>query len=108
MDTRHLVLSEGEDLQKSLHNYLKEENISKAVIVSCIGVLRSLYLSFDGESPEPYEEYYGIAQMSGIVENGEDHLHLTLFAEKGEYLIGHLHKEAIIEDQTDIIIGILN
>lgn len=107
MRTNHIILYKGQDIQQEIRNHLLQEECQKGTIVSCIGLLSSVYLSLDGETGRQINGLLGIAQLSGMIWQEEDHLHISLFDEEGRPLIGHLLKEAIVEEETHIVLGII-
>jgi predicted DNA-binding protein with PD1-like motif len=107
MESYHLVLAKWQDLGDEIQKFFLENNYKKWVIVSCIWVLSSLYLSFDWETGKKYQDGYSIAQVSGFVENNNIHLHISLFDRQWKVLAWHLLKNAIIDDETHVVIGML-
>lgn len=106
MKTYHLELSKWENLGNKIQKFFSENNHQKWVIISCIWVLKSLYLSFDWEKGKKYSDWYSIAQVSGVVQNNDVHIHISLFDRQWNVLAWHLLKDAIVDDETHIVIGV--
>jgi predicted DNA-binding protein with PD1-like motif len=93
-------LSDGDDLEDSLRNALKEENVTSGVVIGGVGMVRNAALSFyvgKGEyETVPVEGAAELCALSGNVStlDGEVviHLHAVVGRPGGGALAGHLSK----------------
>jgi predicted DNA-binding protein with PD1-like motif len=93
-------LSDGDDLEDSLRNALKEENVTSGIVIGGVGMVRNAALSFyvgKGEyKTVPVEGAAELCALSGNVSalDGEVviHLHAVVGRPGGGALAGHLSK----------------
>jgi len=112
----HLHLGPGEDLFESLRRFLREQELTRAYVLSTIGSLRRVVVNFPRsvvDSPEVghvvLEGPYEINGISGEVwrEGAEVrvHLHGSVTREAGHVFGGGLGEGAVVLKLADMIIA---
>lgn len=101
-----LRLHPGDDLKKSLANFVAAQNIKAGYIITAVGSLSISNLRYAGQS-EGFitESKFEILTLSGTVSVQGLHLHITLADETGKTTGGHLLDGNIIYTTAEIVIG---
>jgi predicted DNA-binding protein with PD1-like motif len=91
-----LRVDPGEDVLESIQRFLKEVGIQQAVVLGGYGTLAAYHLHWVTHNRIPTDNAFGrgeggieILAMSGLVVNGEPHVHITLSTQEGAFG-GHL------------------
>ena len=108
-----LRLCPGDDLIKSLLEYIQSKSISAAFILTCVGSLRQAKVRLAGASASAEEEFIVINEPVEIVSLvgtlsslGGMHIHVSLADSKGKVVGGHLTSEsAIVHTTVELVIG---
>lgn len=95
----HIVrIDPGEDVLCSLRKFLKETDIRQGIVVGGYGTLTAHHLHWVTHNRIPTNNVFGHAEagiemlgMSGLVVDGEPHIHVTLATVNGAYG-GHMEE----------------
>lgn len=95
----HIVrIDPGEDVLCSLRKFLKETDILQGIVVGGYGTLTAHHLHWVTHNRIPTNNVFGHAEagiemlgMSGLVVDGEPHIHVTLATVNGAYG-GHMEE----------------
>lgn len=96
----HLIgLQPGEMLLESIRTAIGRKGIKNGVVISGIGTLKRCHLHYVADTAfPPTNEFYTIEaplelnSLSGIIANGEPHLHLTVSQGDEKVYGGHLEE----------------
>lgn len=102
-------LKPGDDLKKSLDDYIRANQIKAACILSCAGSLQVAVIRFaDKKDAASWKEKLEIISLSGTLssESGS-HLHISVSDGNGKTTGGHLKEGCIIYTTAEIVIGVL-
>lgn len=95
--TLFLSLHHGDDVLRSIHSLVAEADLPNAVVMTGLGSLRRGHFHVVASNNYPpgdtYHELAGpleIAQIAGIIADGQPHLHLTLLDRDHRTWAGHL------------------
>ena len=96
-----LRVDPGEDVLESTQRFLKEANVRQAVVLGGYGTLAAYHLHWVTHNRIPTDNAFGrgeggieILGMSGLVVEGEPHIHVTLSTPDGAFG-GHLEPGCI-------------
>jgi len=101
-------LKEGDELRSSLMNFAKENNLTAASILTCVGAVTKARLRMAGAQPDKqdirdYEDSFEIISLTGTFGLDDGHFHIALSDKDGKMIGGHL-KSAVIDITADIVI----
>jgi predicted DNA-binding protein with PD1-like motif len=95
---RILRIDPGEDVLGSVEDFLGKTGIQQAIVIGGYGTLAAHYLHWVTHNHIPAENVIGnseggieILGMSGLVVDGEPHIHVTLATQAGAYG-GHMEE----------------
>jgi predicted DNA-binding protein with PD1-like motif len=104
-------LQPGELLLESIETALKEKEIRDGVVISGIGTLKNLRMHYiTGIDPPPKDEIVNIERplellsVSGIIADGEAHLHVVVSCKQEEMFGGHLEHGSKVAYLAEIAI----
>jgi len=96
-----LRVDPGEDVLEAIESFLKEANIQQAVVLGGYGTLAAYHLHWVTHNRIPPQSCFGrgeggieLLSMSGLVVDGEPHIHVTLSTPDGAFG-GHLEPGSI-------------
>lgn len=96
-----LRVDPGEDVIRSIKQFLEEANVRQAVVLGGYGTLAAHHVHWVAHNRLPPDNVYGrgesgveILSMNGLVVNGAPHIHVTLATPEGAYG-GHLEEGCI-------------
>jgi uncharacterized protein len=98
-------LKPGQDLRKSIEDYVKENNIAAGWIVTCVGSLTNYNIRFanqkDGTTGSGHFE---IVSLTGTVSNNGSHIHISISDSTGKTIGGHLLQGCTIYTTAEMVI----
>lgn len=101
-------LKPGEDLKMKLDEFVKENNIKAACILSCAGSLAQSSIRYANQpNAEISKGKFEIVSLSGTIAVTGSHLHISISDSTGKTVGGHLKEGSIIYTTAEIVIGIL-
>jgi uncharacterized protein len=99
-------LKPGQDLKKTLTDFVRERKITACWIVAGIGSLTHTNIRYANQSAASMQKgYFEILSLSGTMSVHGSHLHVCIADEKGICSGGHLLDGNIIYTTAEIIIG---
>lgn len=107
-----VALDSGDDLLLSIKEVIKEAEIKNGIIVSGIGSLKKAryHIVEEGDNGKSFsdkfikkEGWIEIVSMSGIIANGEPHIHISL-SQDDKGFGDHLEEGCIILTLAEIVI----
>jgi uncharacterized protein len=86
-----LRLRPGDDLLGSIRAYVKQNHIQAAVLLSSVGSLTQASIRYANQ-PEAHIHtgHFEIVSITGTVEEGGEHIHLSIATGQGNMIGGHL------------------
>ncbi len=107
--THILRLWPGQDLLKSLEEYISVNKLRAGWIVTCVGSLTHLSLRMAGQ-PKPTKIHsksttYEILSLVGtLTKNKDSHLHLCVSDKTGKTIGGHVMHGNIVHTTAEIVL----
>jgi predicted DNA-binding protein with PD1-like motif len=103
-------LKGGVELRAAIEQYVQENSIKAATVISGIGALDYARLRMAGAQPgkEDIREYkgkYEIISLSGNLGEGRTHLHIALSDSEGNMHGGHL-KNAVTDICVELVLAV--
>lgn len=106
MKTHAFRLVPRDDLRAGIDSFVIANNIQAGVILTCIGNLQKAVLRMaDEHIIKTYEGSHEILSLSGTVEAGNSHLHISISDAEGTVFGGHLKMGSIVGITAEIVIG---
>lgn len=106
MKTHIFRLTPGKDLYKELQNYIQKNNISAAIVLTCVGSLKAATLRMAGASkPTSRKGAFEIVSLSGTLCPDGVHLHASLSDSEGKVWGGHLVPGSSVFTTAEIALG---
>jgi uncharacterized protein len=110
-DTEHMHihifrLRPGDDLLESIHSYASAHHLHAAVVLTAVGSLTHASIRYANQPDAAQSSgHFEIVSLVGTVEEGGEHLHLSLAAENGMMIGGHLMPGCKIYTTGEIALG---
>jgi predicted DNA-binding protein with PD1-like motif len=99
-------LKPGEDLKRSIQEFVIENNIQAGWVASCAGSLTAYSIRFaNQEKGSTGSGHFEVTGLSGTLSVNGSHLHLSIGDSTGSTIGGHLLEGCIIYTTAEIIIG---
>jgi predicted DNA-binding protein with PD1-like motif len=99
-------LHPGNDLLGSLRTYVKQHHIHAAVLLSAVGSLTQVSLRYANQSKAcVYTGHFEIVSVTGTIEEGSEHIHLSIATSRGNVIGGHLLTGCTIYTTIEIVLG---
>jgi len=96
-------LKNGQDLRKSIEEYVISHNIVNCVIVCGVGSLIYANLRLaDGKTIKNFNNHYEIVSLMGTIAKGKSHIHISLADKDGLCIGGHLAYNNIINTTCEV------
>lgn len=101
-------LKEGEDLKKSICDFVAKKNLKSACIVSAVGSLshaniRMAGASHDSQDMRSYSGSFEIVSLIGTISSdGKAHLHISISDSDGNVIGGHLKDGCIVHTTVEL------
>jgi hypothetical protein len=104
--THAIRLKPGEDLKKSLQQFIAEKNIKAGWVITAAGSLTQYSLRFANQpAAASAKGHFEILSLTGTLSTNGLHLHLTVAVSTGKTIGGHLLDGCIIYTTAEIVIG---
>lgn len=96
----------GDKLKESIQQYCIDNQISSAVILTCVGSLKYVHIRLaNAKNFLDKEEYFEIVSLVGTISQGEAHIHISISDANGHVLGGHLSDRCIVYTTAEIVLG---
>jgi uncharacterized protein len=106
MDVHAVRLMPGEDLKKSIQQFVTANNIQAGWITSSVGSLTVACIRFaNATEGKVLRGPFEIISLNGTVSANGSHLHIAISDAEGRMLGGHLLDGCIIYTTAEIVIG---
>jgi uncharacterized protein len=106
-----VALQPGEMLLESIREAIRKLDIRNGAVVSGIGTLKNLSLHYIKHTDFPptegrvnIERHLELLSVSGIIADGEPHLHVVVSCERDEMYGGHLEEKSEVAYLAEIAI----
>jgi len=101
-----LRLSPGQDLKRSLQQYLVNHDMEAAWLITCVGSLTRgrLRMANQAEATE-FDGHYEIVSLVGTLSKWGSHLHMSVSDEQGRLSGGHLLEGSIVYTTAEVVLG---
>ena len=101
-------LKEGDELRSSLMNFAKENNLTAASILTCVGSINQANIRMADAAParqdiREYSDPYEIVSLVGTFDGENCHIHIALSDTDGQVVGGHL-KSVIVHTTAEIVV----
>ncbi len=105
-NTTHAIrLKPGDDLRKSIEDYVKENNIAAGWIATCAGSLTKYNIRFANQKEgNRGEGHFEIVGLSGTLSTNGCHIHISISDSTGRTIGGHLLQGNIVYTTAEIVI----
>lgn len=99
-------LRPGDDLLGSIRAYVNANHIEAAVILSAVGSLTQASIRYANQ-PESHIHtgHFEIVSITGTVEEGGEHIHISIATGQGGLIGGHLMTGCIIYTTSEVSLG---
>lgn len=99
-------LRPGDDLLGSIRAYVNANHIQAAVMLSAVGSLTQASIRY-ANLPESHIHtgHFEIVSITGTVEEGGEHIHLSVASGQGAVIGGHLMTGCIIYTTSEVALG---
>lgn len=106
MNTHTFRLLPGQDLKKSIDDFVNSQRIAAGSILTCVGSLTRAVIRF-ANRPEGtlVEGYFEIVSLAGTVGMTGSHLHLSISDGHGKMLGGHLLDGCLVYTTAEIVLA---
>jgi predicted DNA-binding protein with PD1-like motif len=96
----------GNDLRRSIEDFVREKGIVAGWVISCVGSLSDYHLRFANQNAAAKASgSFEILSLVGTISTNGCHLHICLANDAGSTIGGHLLAGCIIYTTAEIIIG---
>lgn len=101
-----LRLSPGQELLSALHAFIDHHQLQAAWIAGCTGSLTDVALRFAArEETTRLSGTFEVISLSGTLERGGEHLHLSVADENGAMTGGHVMPGNTVRTTLELVIG---
>ena len=105
IDVYTIRLKPGNDLKKSIQEFIDSARLSAAWIVTCAGSLTKYNIRFANEAHSVEGEgHFEIVGLGGTLSVNGSHLHISISDSTGKTIGGHLVEGCIIYTTAEIVI----
>lgn len=105
MKVHPLRLKPGDDLRKSIAQYVTNNNITAGWIVTCVGSLTQYNIRFanqpDGAKASGHFE---IVSLTGTLSANGSHIHISLSDSTGKTIGGHLLDSCLVYTTAELVL----
>jgi len=106
MKTYAFKLKTNQDLRGEIDEFVKRNNVKAGVILTCVGNLKKAIIRIaESDNINTFKGSFTIVSLTGILEYGDSHLHISFADNKGKVFGGHLKKGSIVGKTAEIVIG---
>jgi uncharacterized protein len=110
MDIKNTVahpfrLKPGQDLKKSIEDYVKENDIKAGWIATCVGSLTNYNIRFANKKEgNTGTGHFEIVSLAGTVSTNGSHIHINISDSTGNSIGGHLLQGCIVYTTAEIVL----
>ena len=98
-------LKPGDDLKKSITQYVTINNIKAGWIATCVGSLTTYAIRFANQPAATTSKgYFEIISLTGTLSSSGSHIHISIADTSGKTIGGHLADGCIIYTTAEIVI----
>jgi len=109
MKTYAFRLKPGQDLRKEIDSFVKEYKIQAGCVLCCVGNLKKAVIRMaDKNIVKDYDGTFEIVSLTGTVESGNSHLHISISDAEGNVFGGHLKMGSIVGITAEVVVGELD
>lgn len=102
-------LKPGEDLKKSIDNFVREHQIKAGWVSTCAGSLTNYNIRFANQpNSSGGTGHFEILSLSGTVSTNGSHLHISISDSTGKTIGGHLSEGCTVYTTAEIVICTAN
>ena len=99
-------LRPGDDLLESIRTFAHARHLQAAVILSAVGSLTDTSIRYANQPGAAQQSgHFEIVSITGTIEDGGEHLHLSVADEKGVTTGGHLLRGCKIYTTAEMVLG---
>lgn len=106
-----LGIQPGEMLLESIQQACRDRDIRNGVVISGIGTLKTCHMHYIEHTDfPPADRFYRLAKplellsVSGLIADGQPHLHIVVSCGQGEVYAGHLEPQSEVAYLAEIAI----
>jgi uncharacterized protein len=108
MNAFAIRLKPQQDLKAELDQFVHQNALSAACIITCVGSLTQATLRHANQPTGTiYQGHFEIVSLTGVMSVHGSHYHLAIADATGATLGGHLLKGCLIYTTAEIVIGVL-
>jgi uncharacterized protein len=110
MDTKNMTahpfrLKPGQDLRKSIEDYVKENDIKAGWVATCVGSLTNYNIRFANQKEgSTGTGHFEIVSLTGTVSTNGSHVHISISDSTGRTIGGHLLQGNIVYTTAEIVL----
>jgi len=105
MNPHAIRLHPGDDLKKSIENYVREKNICSGALLTCVGSLQYAILRMaNARTAQHLNGKFEILSLVGTLSEQGCHLHISLSDENGHVTGGHLLEGCLVFTTAEIVL----
>ena len=98
-------LKPGDDLKKSITQYVAINNIQAGWIATCVGSLTTYVIRFANQpGATTGKGYFEIISLTGTLSSSGSHIHISIADTSGKTIGGHLADGCIVYTTAEIVI----
>ncbi len=98
-------LKPGQDIRKSIEEYVKEHKIKAGWVATCVGSLTNYNIRFANEKEgSSGTGHFEIVSLVGTVSTNGSHIHISISDSKGHTIGGHLLQGCIVYTTAEIVL----
>ena len=98
-------LKPGDDLKKSITQYVTINNIKAGWIATCVGSLTTYVIRFANQpGATTGKGYFEIISLTGTLSSSGSHIHISIADTSGKTIGGHLADGCIVYTTAEIVI----
>ena len=103
-----LRLCPQQDLKAELDDYMQQQNLEAACVLTCVGSLTQVTLRHANQaSAAVYSGHFEIVSLTGLMSKHGSHYHIVIADAHGHTIGGHLLKGCLIYTTAELVIGVL-
>lgn len=104
-----LRLLPQQELLSALRDFIRSNGLRAAWISGCVGSLSDVAFRYAGrEETTLMSGKFEVVSLIGTLENGGEHLHLSIADENGQMTGGHVMDGCLVRTTLELVIGELN
>ena len=105
MNTFTIRLLPGQDLMKSIDDFVRAERIGAGCILTCVGSLTKSVIRYANQATSSeMEGYFEIVSLVGTIAMSGSHLHISISDGRGKTIGGHLMEGCVVYTTAEIVI----